>query len=118
MADVCLKAKRLGVHDEHVAKVKTVGDRLFRKLQKLHKLNAGWKKYLLAAGIIHPAGKSISTAHNDQHSYYIAKNMDIPLMAHPAFADAVERFLAKEGKGIENYLEHLDERSPFRRTEA
>ncbi len=36
-------------------------------------------------------------------------------LAHPAFADAVERFLEKEGKGIENYLEHLDERSPFRR---
>ncbi|MDB5948144.1 MAG: hypothetical protein JWQ33_3170 [Ramlibacter sp.] len=36
-------------------------------------------------------------------------------LAHPAFADAVERFLEKEGRGIENYLEHLDERSPFRR---
>jgi predicted N-acyltransferase len=36
-------------------------------------------------------------------------------LAHPAFADAVERFLEKEGKGIANYLEHLDERSPFRR---
>ena len=36
-------------------------------------------------------------------------------LAHPAFADAVERFLTKEGKGIENYLEHLDERSPFKR---
>jgi hypothetical protein len=39
-------------------------------------------------------------------------------LAHPAFADAVERFLEKEGRGIENYLEHLDERSPFRRPEA
>jgi predicted N-acyltransferase len=40
-------------------------------------------------------------------------------LAHPAFADAVEKFLRKEGRGIENYLEHLDERSPFRRsTEA
>ncbi|WP_255440232.1 GNAT family N-acetyltransferase [Caenimonas sedimenti] len=38
-------------------------------------------------------------------------------LAHPAFADAVEKFLAREGQGIENYLEHLDERSPFRRTE-
>ena len=37
-------------------------------------------------------------------------------LAHPAFADAVERFLDKEGRGIENYLEHLDERSPFRRS--
>ena len=39
-------------------------------------------------------------------------------LAHPAFADAVERFLEREGQGIENYLEHLDERSPFRRTNA
>ncbi len=35
-------------------------------------------------------------------------------LAHPAFADAVERFLEREGQGIENYLEHLGERSPFR----
>jgi predicted N-acyltransferase len=35
-------------------------------------------------------------------------------LAHPAFADAVEKFLAREGAGIENYLSHLDERSPFR----
>ena len=36
-------------------------------------------------------------------------------LAHPAFADAVEKFLAREGHGIENYLEHLEARSPFRR---
>jgi predicted N-acyltransferase len=36
-------------------------------------------------------------------------------LAHPAFAGAVEQFLAREGRGIENYLEHLDERSPFRK---
>jgi len=36
-------------------------------------------------------------------------------LAHPAFADAVEQFLQREGSGIENYLEHLEERSPFRR---
>jgi predicted N-acyltransferase len=35
-------------------------------------------------------------------------------LAHPAFADAVEKFLAREGRGIEGYLEHLEERSPFR----
>ncbi|HSI54181.1 MAG TPA: GNAT family N-acetyltransferase [Ramlibacter sp.] len=39
-------------------------------------------------------------------------------LAHPAFADAVERFLEREGQGIGNYLEHLDQRSPFRRTLA
>ncbi len=35
-------------------------------------------------------------------------------LAHPAFADAVERFLEREGQGIENYLEHLEVRNPFR----
>ena len=35
-------------------------------------------------------------------------------LAQPAFADAVERFLEREGQGIENYLEHLERRSPFR----
>jgi predicted N-acyltransferase len=35
-------------------------------------------------------------------------------LAHPAFADAVERFLEREGAGIENYMEHLEERSPFK----
>lgn len=35
-------------------------------------------------------------------------------LAHPAFADAVERFLEREGSGIEGYMDHLDERSPFR----
>jgi uncharacterized protein len=35
-------------------------------------------------------------------------------LAHPAFADAIERFLEREGQGIEHYLEHLEQRSPFR----
>ncbi len=35
-------------------------------------------------------------------------------LAHPAFADAIEQFLAREGQGVENYLEHLEARSPFR----
>jgi hypothetical protein len=35
-------------------------------------------------------------------------------LAHPAFADAVERFLVREGQGVNHYLEHLETRSPFR----
>lgn len=35
-------------------------------------------------------------------------------LAHPSFADAVERFLEREGAGIGTYMEHLEERSPFR----
>ncbi len=35
-------------------------------------------------------------------------------LAHPGFADAVERFLAQEGKGVEAYVWELNERSPFK----
>lgn len=35
-------------------------------------------------------------------------------LARPDFSEAVERFLAREGDGIAGYLEHLEERSPFR----
>jgi predicted N-acyltransferase len=35
-------------------------------------------------------------------------------LARPDFSDAVERFLAREGEGIANYMEHLEARSPLR----
>ncbi len=37
-------------------------------------------------------------------------------LAHPAFADAVGKFLQREGSGIENYLGELADRSPFKNT--
>ncbi|HOV20575.1 MAG TPA: peptidogalycan biosysnthesis protein, partial [Ottowia sp.] len=35
-------------------------------------------------------------------------------LAHPAFADAVARFLAREDQGVAQYLEHLRTRTPLR----
>lgn len=35
-------------------------------------------------------------------------------LRHPEFANAVEKFLARESKGIELYVDELAERSPFR----
>ncbi len=35
-------------------------------------------------------------------------------LAHPSFADAIERFLAREGAGIANYMGKLEQRSPFK----
>jgi predicted N-acyltransferase len=35
-------------------------------------------------------------------------------LTHPAFADAVGRFLEREGQGIDQYLDDLGQRSPFR----
>ncbi len=35
-------------------------------------------------------------------------------LAHPAFADAIERFLSREGAGIDSYMDELNERNPFK----
>ncbi len=35
-------------------------------------------------------------------------------LAHPSFADAIERFLERESGGIEAYIDELNERNPFR----
>jgi predicted N-acyltransferase len=35
-------------------------------------------------------------------------------LAHPSFADAVDRFLEREGTGIDNYLNELEAHSPFK----
>ncbi len=39
-------------------------------------------------------------------------------LAHPSFADAVERFLEREGAGIAGYMEELERRNPFRQLSA
>jgi predicted N-acyltransferase len=36
-------------------------------------------------------------------------------LAHPAFADAIERFLEREGEGMADYLQDLQRRNPFRK---
>ncbi|MDO8771866.1 MAG: GNAT family N-acetyltransferase [Burkholderiaceae bacterium] len=35
-------------------------------------------------------------------------------LAHPAFAEAVQRFLDREGQGIENYMDDLAQRNPLK----
>ena len=35
-------------------------------------------------------------------------------LAHPAIADAIERFLERESAGIEAYIDELNERNRFR----
>ena len=39
-------------------------------------------------------------------------------LADPRFADAVARFLEREEQGIANYMQDLDQRSPFRKETA
>jgi predicted N-acyltransferase len=38
-------------------------------------------------------------------------------LAHPGFAEAVERYLERESQGIGDYLEELEQRGPFKRVD-
>ena len=42
------------------------------------------------------------------------KTTSVHWLAHPSFADAIERFLEREGAGIENYMDELEQRSPYK----
>ena len=42
------------------------------------------------------------------------KTISMHWLAHPEFADAVEHYLAKESRGIDNYIDELNERQPFK----
>lgn len=37
-------------------------------------------------------------------------------LAHPAFSDAIDRYLRQEARGISAYIDELNERQPFKRT--
>ena len=37
-------------------------------------------------------------------------------LAHPGFAEAVQNFLTREGAGMANYMEELEQRNPFKAT--
>ena len=39
-------------------------------------------------------------------------------LAHPAFAEAVERFLTREGQGVAGYLDDLAQHNPFRKKQS
>jgi predicted N-acyltransferase len=64
----------------------------------------GWKRFEGGAQGEHKMARALMPV----------KTTSAHWLAHPAFADAVERFLEREGDGIENYLEHLGNRTPFR----
>ena len=54
--------------------------------------------------------------HKMARGFLPTKTWSAHWLAHPSFADAIERFLEREGGGIDDYLDELNDRSPFRRT--
>ncbi len=56
--------------------------------------------------------------HKMARGFLPVKTRSLHWLAHPAFADAVEHFLAREAIGIGHYVDELNERDPFKRDDA
>lgn len=53
--------------------------------------------------------------HKMARGFLPTKTWSAHWLEHPAFADAIERFLERESGGIESYIDELNERNPFRK---
>jgi len=53
--------------------------------------------------------------HKHARGFLPEKTRSFHWLAHPAFNRAVDEFLAREGAGIAEYMDELNERSPFRK---
>lgn len=74
------KAKKFGSSPQSIKQALYLSELLFDRTYRLHKLKSEWKRYLLAAAILHDVGQTISPSHHEAHSYYIVKNADFPGM--------------------------------------
>ena len=52
--------------------------------------------------------------HKMARGFLPTKTWSAHWLAHPAFADAIERFLEREKGGIDDYIDELNDRNPFR----
>ena len=53
--------------------------------------------------------------HKHARGFLPEKTCSFHWLAHPAFAQAVDDYLVREGAGISEYVDELNERSPFRK---
>ena len=54
--------------------------------------------------------------HKMARGFLPTKTWSAHWLAHPAFADAIERFLEREKGGIDEYIDELNDRNPFKDT--
>lgn len=75
------KAIQFGEERGHVKRLVETAEALFDRLKPLHELPRSWKPYLSMAVLLRRTGKAISPLHFEQHSYYIARHTELPVVA-------------------------------------
>lgn len=113
--DIRSRAKRfLGSHVSHSETTQAIARLLFDALKKNHALKSEWKVYLEAACLLHDTGEAIHPSKHAEHSWYIARNIDVPGMQEweAEFIAELCRHHAS-GKGVEKSPPLFEMASPY-----
>ena len=78
VAGLVAVAREFEVEEEHAAQVTRLADQLFRQLQAEHGLGEGWRELLLAAGVLHDIGLSVTLAQHNKHSRRLIERTTLP----------------------------------------
>lgn len=73
-------AKRFGADLKHCQRMVAIGEKLFDRLERVHKIPPMWRIYLTATVILRNLGDIISLSRHAKHTNYIIKNGDFPSM--------------------------------------
>jgi predicted N-acyltransferase len=106
-------ASSLVIHDEEVLYGRYWG--AVADIPCLHFETAYYQplEFCIARGIARFEGGA-QGEHKMARGFLPEKTWSAHWLAHPAFSDAIERYLAEETGGIEAYIDELSERNPFR----
>lgn len=106
-------ASSLVIHDEKVLYGRYWG--AVAEIPCLHFETAYYQplEFCIARGIERFEGGA-QGEHKMARGFLPEKTWSAHWLAHPAFADAVERYLQQEAGGIDAYIDELSERNPFR----
>ncbi|RJG05656.1 N-acetyltransferase [Noviherbaspirillum cavernae] len=110
-------ASSLLIHDRHTLYGRYWG--AVRHVPCLHFETAYYQpiEFCIAQGIRCFEGGA-QGEHKMARGFLPQKTWSAHWLAHPAFADAIERFLRQEKDGIDSYIGELNDRNPFKAAQA
>lgn len=106
-------ASSMLVHDEHTLYGRYWGS--VEEVQCLHFETAYYQplEFCIRQGIEHFEGGA-QGQHKMARGFMPEKTWSAHWLAHPAFSDAVERYLEREKDGIDSYIDELNDHTPYR----
>jgi exopolyphosphatase/guanosine-5'-triphosphate,3'-diphosphate pyrophosphatase len=102
LAPLYAHAARFGESERSLHRQVQLAETLFERLKPLHRMGPRWLIYLKLAVLFRNAGRIISPIDHERHSYYIVKNVDLPVYEEWETQFVAELCLHHEGGKIDS----------------